>query len=440
MATRKIKFTVNAFFGDNELELPFPDNWAMVECRMAGHGRPALTPDQIRERLANPIGSPRLRDMARGKQKVCILFDDMPKPTRADRIVPYVLEELKAGGIQDDQIRFICAPGTHRPLTYAEFAAKLGASVVEKYLVFNHTVWENLVFKGNTSRGTPVWVNREFDSCDLRLAVGSIFPHGSAGFGGGGKIILPGVAGMDTVDFHHKNMTENAGLARVDDNVFRLDLEETARMAGLHFKVDCVLNEKREASGLFCGDFVQEHREGVKMARQMYTTPVATNADIVVTNAYPDEPQMGRSHWVVPVSLKEGGDVVVLTHSPDGQNLHQFSSRFGTDYGGRNYKPSGGRYPRLAKAGRVLLLAPFMSKYDLEDAGPAEKVIWCKEWSEVLAELVSKHGAGTKVAVYPYAPLQIPAGIECPTPEYAVGAANCVATVSARDLEPAPAS
>ena len=420
MAPRRVKFTINAFFGDDEIELPFPDNWAIAECQMAGHGRPALTGDQIRSALSEPLGTPRLREMARGKRRVCILFDDLPKPTRTDRIVPYVIEELHAGGIADEQIRFVCAPGTHRPLIYPEFVAKLGKDVVERYLVFNHSIWENLVYKGETSHGTPVWVNREFDSCDLRLGIGSIFPHAGAGYGGGGKIVLPGISGIETIAFNHRNpkIRNNASLGQVEGNVFREDIEEAARLAGLMFKVDVVINEKREAIGLFCGDFVQEHRAGVKLAREVYSTPVARDADVVITNTYPDEGQMGRGHWVVPASLKEGGDVVILTHFHEGQNLHQLSSRFGTDYGGRGYRPE--RYPNLAKAGRVILMAPFLSKYDREAAGPAEKVIWCKDWGEVLAELTSRHGPGTRVAVYPYAPLQVPSR-EDPAPEYRMG-------------------
>lgn len=420
MAPRRVKFTVNAFFGDDEIELPFPESWAVAECLMNGHGRPALSGDQIRAVLRDPIGTPPLQEMAKGKQRVCILFDDLPKPTRADRIVPYVIEELHAGGIADEQIRFICAPGTHRPLIYPELAAKLGREVVEKYLVFNHSVWENVVYKGTTSRGTPVHVNREFDSCDLRIGIGSIFPHGAAGFGGGGKLILPGVCGIETIASHHRNpdMRPGAALGNVDGNVFREDIEEAARLAGLMFKVDVVLNEKREAAGLFCGDFVQEHRAGIKLARELYSTPAARDADVVIANSYPDEGQMGRAHWVVPASLKEGGDVVVLTHSHEGQNLHQLSGRFGTDYGGRGYRAE--RYPNLARAGRVILMAPFLSKLDREAAGPAEKVVWCKDWGEVLAELAGRHGPGTRVAVYPYAPLQMPEK-EAPEPEYRTG-------------------
>jgi nickel-dependent lactate racemase len=346
--------------------------------------------------------------MARGKKEVCILFDDLPKPTQASRIVLFVLEELHEGGIADEHIRFVCAPGTHRPLIYPEFAAKLGREVVEKYPVYNHSIWENLAYVGKTSRGTPVHVNREFASCDLRLAIGSVFPHGAAGFGGGGKIILPGICGIDTIDYHHKNMRENAAMGRLDDNVFRLDLEDAARLAGLHFKVDAVLNNRREVVGLFAGDLVAEHRAGAELARQLYKTETVKDRDIVVSNGYPDESQLGRAAWCIPLSLKKGGDAVLLTHSFEGQNLHQWAGRFGTDFGGRGYTPARVG-SMLEKASRVIVLAPHLSRYDRDSIGLGEKLTWCKTWADVLAELAGRHGPGTKVGVYPYTPLQMPA-------------------------------
>jgi len=408
VGTKRISMRVNAFFGDDEIELSFPENWDIKECLMAGHDKPPLSDEEMRHALRNPIGTPRLSEMAKGSKEVCIVFDDLPKPTPTNRIVPFVLEELSAGGVADEQIRFVCGPGTHRPLIYPEFAAKLGKEIVERYPVYNHTIWENVVHVGETSRGTPVYVNREFASCDLRLAIGSIFPHGAAGFGGGGKIILPGICGIETIDYHHKKMRENAALGRIDGNVFRLDLEEAARLAGLQFKVDAVLNNRREVVGLYAGDFVAEHRVGVEMARRLYLTETVKEMDVLVINSYPDEGQIGRAMWCIPVSLREGGDVVLLTHSHEGQNLHQWSSRFGKDYGGRGYVP-GGRYRNLKKADLIIVLAPHMSKYNLDDIGPRKKVVWCRSWAEALAELAGRHGPGTKVGVYPYAPLQIPA-------------------------------
>ena len=407
MAPQKITMRVNAFFGDDEIELSFPENWVLHECRMAGHDKPPLSDDGMRHALQNPIGTPRLSEMAKDDDQVCVVFDDLPKPTPASRIAPFVLEELHAGGVADGQIRFLCGPGTHRPLIYPEFEAKLGREIVEKYPVYNHCIWENVVHVGDTGQGTPVYVNREFASCDLRIAIGSIFPHLSAGFGGGGKIIMPGISGIETIDYHHKKLREKGSLGRVDDNLFRLDLEEAARLSGLHFKIDAVLNNRREVVGLFAGDVVAEHRAGVEMAAPLYSTEMVADADVLVANSYPDEGQLIRAMWCIPDSLREGGDVVLLTHSHEGQNLHQWAGRFGTGYGGRGYNPA--RLPGyLEKAARVIVVAPHLSRYDRDSVGPPEKVIWYKTWAEALADLAARHGPGTNVAVYPYSPLQMP--------------------------------
>ena len=407
MGSQKIRILVNAFFGDEEMELVFPENWIIQECRIAGHDKPPLSDDEMRRALQKPFGTPRLKELAKKDDQVCILFDDLPKPTPASRIAPFVLEELHEGGITDEQIRFICAPGTHRPLIYPEFAAKLGKEIVERYPVYNHNIWENVVYMGKTQRGTPVYVNREFASCNLRVAIGSVFPHPLAGFGGGGKIVMPGICGIETIEYHHKNMLENTALGRVDGNVFRLDMEDAARVAGLHFKVDAVLNNRREVVGLFTGDLVEEHRAGVELARQLYRTETAKDADVLVLNSYPDECQLVRSMGCIPDSLHEGGDVVIITYSHEGQNLHQLNSRFGTDYGGRMYNPTH-VYRFIEKAARIIVVAPHLSRYDRNLIGPREKVTWCKTWVEALAELMSSHGPGTKVGVYPYAPMQVP--------------------------------
>jgi nickel-dependent lactate racemase len=406
MGSQKVKMRIHAFRGDEEIELGFPENWDITERRMAGHDKPSLSDDEMRSALQSPIGTPRLSEMAKGAKKVCIIFDDIAKPTPVSRVMPFVLEELHAGGVTDEQIRFVCAPGTHRPLIYPEMVAKLGREIVEKYPVYNHSVWENLVDVGKTSRGTPVQVNREFASCDLRLGVGSIFPHGRAGFGGGGKLVLPGVCGYETIVHHHKHMGENAELGRVDDNVFRLDIEEAARLAGLNFKVDVVLNNHREVAGLFAGDVVAEHRAGAKLGAQMYRTEPVTDVDVVVANSYPDEVQLIRTMWCIGASLREGGDMVILSNAPDGQLLHQMNGRFGTDFGGRMHNPD--RLPKLQeKAAKIIVVAPYLSRAEKDEVGLPEKIIRCRNWTEALEELKGRNGSSTKVGVYPYAPLQM---------------------------------
>jgi hypothetical protein len=298
-------------------------------------------------------------------------------------------------------------------MTYQELAAKLGADILEKYPVYQHNTYENTVFVGNTSNDTPVYINREFLSCDLRLGIGSIIPHHSAGFGAGAKIILPGIAGMETVVHHHTHMRTgvhagSAKIARVEGNAFRLDMEEAARLAGLHFKVDTILNNRREVVGLFAGDFVAEHRAGVKLAREVYTTELLKNMDVLVINCYPDECQFPKSTWIVPSSVREGSDVVVINHAHAGQVVHQYNSRFGTDYGGRGWKVAS-TAGHMNKSSRVIVMAPSLSKVERMELGPDEKVVWYRTWEEVLADLMSRHGSGTRAGIYPYPSIQIPA-------------------------------
>jgi hypothetical protein len=407
MSSNTVTLRTGAFFTEQLMTLHFPQDWLVSECRMAGHGRSPLSDEDMRQALHCPIGSARLCELARGVREVCILFDDLTKPTPTDRIVPFVLEELHAAGISDGQIRFLCASGGHRFPVDQELAAKLGKQVVERYPVYTHNMWNNVVCLGQTSRGTPVYVNREFAACDLRLGIGGVLGHDDAGFGGGAKLVVPGVCGIQTIEHIHRNMPGGDQLGQLEHNQFRLNLEEAARLAGLHFKIDAVLNEQRQVVGLFAGDFVTGHRAAVELARQVYRSDWLPDADVVVANTYPTENQALRSHWCVVSSLREGGDAVfVRQHAWDAENLHQIYSRFGTDFGGPLWAPDL-KYSRLTKADRVFLLTPHLSRNDRDTIAPPGRLVWYQDWGELLAQLAARHGTGTRVAVYPYAALQI---------------------------------
>ncbi len=128
LEVKKVRLRINAFRGDNEIELGFPESWDVTECRMAGHDMPPLSDDEMRSALQNSIGSPSLREMAKGAKKVCIIFDDICRPTPASRIIPFVVEELQAGGVADEQIRFLSAQGNHQIPTHPELATETGVA------------------------------------------------------------------------------------------------------------------------------------------------------------------------------------------------------------------------------------------------------------------------------------------------------------------------
>ena len=128
-----IKLPQLAWHGVKELELNLPESWQVQVCNMAGYNRPHMKPAEIKDAIARPIGMPPLRDYARGKKEVVIIFDDMTRVTRVAEIVPHVLEELAAAGIPDNSIRFIAACGCHGAMTRVDFVKKLGEDVMARF-------------------------------------------------------------------------------------------------------------------------------------------------------------------------------------------------------------------------------------------------------------------------------------------------------------------
>lgn len=417
MNAKTIRIPIKAWYGDEEMELQFPETWEVQECRMAGHDTPALSDEHLRGAVQRPLGAEPLRQMARGRKQVVILFDDLTRPAPTWKILPFVLEELQAAGIADDQIRFVAAFANHAAMCLEDVAKKLGKEAVRRFRIYNHNPYEHLVDLGKTTRGTPVLINREVMACDLKIGIGGLIPHLGAGFGGGAKLVLPGVAGMASADHNHRVIGGIGGdrstekkfrLGHIEGNEIREDIEEAVRMVGLDMKIDVLVNNRREVIGVFAGDFIAQHRAGVEQAKQLYATPLATDCDIVVTNAFPIENQVIKGIWPANLSLKEGGQAVVVVQSVEGQALHYLAGRFGTHYGGKMWgAPQGLLVP---KAKHLLVCSAYLSRTDLDTYGPSDKVVACATWGEVLIHLMAAYPHKAKVAVYPYAAIQCPEG------------------------------
>ena len=327
----------------------------------------------------------------------------MTRPTKTWQMLPPILEELHRGGIADDRITFVMATGAHGARMLPDFKKKLGDEIPERFLVFNHNPYENLVDLGETSRGTPLKVNREVMSCDLKVAVGGLIPHFGFGFGGGSKMLLPGVSGMDSI-WHNHNITEGTGPGRVSSNLRRLDAEEAARMAGVDFIVNALINADRDVADLVCGDVVEAHREGVKRGRRHYATPTVEDADVSIGNGYPMANEGYKAYHIALASVREGGDLVFLIYTPEGCRVHYYNGRFGVDYGGPGWRP--GVYVRKPwKMGRVVAVSPHLMKAD--ECYYGEGSIWVKSWTEALRLLEEAHGREAEVALYPCAAMQI---------------------------------
>ena len=321
--------------------------------------------------------------------------------------LPLVLKILHEAGLTEDQITFVCALGTHGALTMIDFRKKLGAEIVEKYRVFNHNIYENCVEVGVTRRGTRVMFNREVMQADLKIAIGCVTAHVQAGFSGGGKLFLPGVAHVDSISHYHLDVEkmgkETTGMGCHENNILRQEINEAAAMAKVDFLLNVVVNGRGETTGLYAGEPFQVSRSG-RGGGQRYLShrPGPENKDLVVANAFSKPNEMGIAILLGATALKQlTGTVVVIADSPEGQVPHYLLGRFGSDYGGRQY-PLKTIPPDL----KVIIMTAYPDRTLLDwFANPDEGCI-VRSWEEVLQRVGPRHGKGTRAAVLPNATMQ----------------------------------
>jgi nickel-dependent lactate racemase len=277
--------------------------------------------DSVAEALKKPIGIPPLGKLVKRSDKVVVLVDDLTRPTPQSEVLPPVLEELCAGGLSADNVQIMIALGTHRAMTDAEIVDRLGAEVAERFDVSNSDYKDDkrLVNLGMTELGIPALVNKTVVEADFVLGVGNIVPHNAAGWGGGGKMILPGVCGEESVGMLHiaaGKVVPIGKLVATLDNPMRRDINIIARKAGLKAIVNTVLNDEDRVVRVLAGDPEQALREGVGTARQVYCQDVPELADIVVFSTYPadiDYWQGMKALDFAHVGVRKGGTVVLIT-------------------------------------------------------------------------------------------------------------------------------
>jgi len=409
METQTIRVPQWAFYGDTELELPLPASWEVITRPMPGADLPPLSDGAIRQALAEPIGTPPLRELARGKRQVAIIFDDIARPTPVSRLWPFVVDELHAAGITDDRIRFIVALGTHSAHSRADFVRKLGEEALRRFPVYNHNCYHRCSHVGYTSNRTPVEINDEVLSCDLRIGIGSVLPHPSMGFGGGPKIILPGVSSYKTIHAHHAGLVPRLFLSGQGHTLVPgytespawKDIAEAAGLARLDFLVNSLLNQSRGVVGLVAGHYVKAWRQGVAQARRIYATEPVVGANVIVSNGY----GKGNESMIAAFARNmgygappEGADVVGIANCPNGTVVHYLQGDFGDATWSDRL-----RVPRNPPPGirRVMIYNryPEMSSQRFFGETPHEDFL-C-DWEEVLSRLVSRHPGDARVAVYP---------------------------------------
>jgi nickel-dependent lactate racemase len=327
-----------AWHRDTAHRLSLPQHWTVEVLRP--QDAPRCTGGDIAGALDNPIDSPPLDELARGCRSVCLVVDDLARPTQAADVLTPLLARLHALGLAADSIRIVVATGSHGALTPEHIAWKVGADVAARYRVECHDCRANLAGTGITYGDRELLVNRTFYESDLKLGIGSVLPHSFAGYSGGAKLVLPGLADLQATARSHKFV--QLGLRGGQDpnqNRFRTEAEQLVATLGLRFIVCVVANSRRETAAVCAGGLVAAHRRASAIAARTYRTEVRRDYDVAILNAYPkdiDLVQADNAFVVLKTAaapvVRTGGLYILSTAATDGIGHHGLFEPGGVSY------------------------------------------------------------------------------------------------------------
>jgi len=286
--------------------------------------------------IKNPIQSDRLSTMTSSQDKVLIAVSDITRPTPVAKVLPSLLEELNRGGIQDSNITIVIANGLHRNATEEELGWLIGNPVLDRINVVNHEAeTSSQLFEiGYTSFGSLFEVSNLVREADLKICVDYCEPHFFAGFSGGRKTVIPGITGKNTIlRIHRPELIDHPKVCNgvFMDNPLHQEMIEAARMVGVDFIVNTVMNDHNKILRVASGDLEAAHHALIQTVLQSRMTVIPEQADIVITtnggwpldqNFYQSVKGLGIVTRIERPILKEGGVIILATRCEEGFGRH----------------------------------------------------------------------------------------------------------------------
>lgn len=311
-------------YGRGELSLELPEHTFVVE-PPTQHALEA--PEHaIRAALDEPIGTPPLKEMVKAEDRVAIVISDITRPTPNHILVPLLIETL--AHVPHDHFVIINGTGTHRDQTEDELRGMLGDWVVDHIEIINNHCdnYDEQINVGDNSFGCPSWLNRRYVEADFRIVTGFIEPHFFAGFSGGPKGIMPGIAGLETImTFHNARMIGDprSTWGNMADNPLQAMTREINTLCPPHFMLNVTLNRDKAITKVFAGDMTEAHRRGCEHELEHAMVRCDERFDVVITgnsgypldqNLYQAVKGMSAAHKIV----REGGTIIMAAECSDG--------------------------------------------------------------------------------------------------------------------------
>ena len=283
----------------------------------------------VLDAIYHPIDSKPLNELLQPGQKVAFICNDPTRVANSHDFMPILVEELNKMGIKDEDMRIVFALGTHRKMTQEEMIEAVGEDVAKRLSMYNSDCnkQEDFEYFGETSFGTPVWLNKLICDVDLVIMTGTIVHHFFSGFGGGRKAVLPGVAAMETIRRNHSlMMSPDAQLGKLHGNpVYEDQMEGVRLFAKEHrmFLFNAILDAKKKFLKIFAGDWEKAHLEACKFVDKVYGVEIDAPADIVIASCggYPKDInvyQLQKTMDNAWCAVKEGGVVIIIGECEEG--------------------------------------------------------------------------------------------------------------------------
>ena len=306
------------------------DDSCGIEFLLPKNAAPAADPARmVKAAVYHPLGD--VRPPRKG-QSASIAINDKTRPVPHEYLLPPLLEGIRRAGIPKEDVVLVIASGTHPVMPESEYPWILPPEILADYRVVCHDAEceDDLVCLGQTSRGTPVHINREYVAADYRIVVGNIEPHQFQGFSGGVKSAAIGLAGKKTIRHNHAMMREGyARLGEYERNPARQDVEEIGRMIGIDFALNVILNPGKQIIKALAGDPLAVMKRGIPELRAMYEVAVTAPYDLMIVSpgGHPKDiniyqSQKGMAH--AAAVTKEGGAMILCAACPEGSGSQSY--------------------------------------------------------------------------------------------------------------------
>lgn len=307
-------------YGERAIPIDIPEK-NLLAVAQAKEMKAGNEHETIERALESPLNSKKLEQM---EGRMVIVIDDKTRPLPAQKILPHVLERVKG------EVTIMFATGTHAPMDEHDAERMLGKEIAETHEWVSHNQDAKFIDYGVTRFGTPLFFNATYAQAEVKITVGDVEYHYFAGYGGGRKSILPGVASERTVQENHKRMFhENSRFGVLAGNPVHEDMEEGVERVGIDFCLNVVMNSKHEIVDAFAGNHRMVLREGAQRIDAMYRVPVKGQADaaIIAADGYPHDINLYQAMKAIQTiidAVKQGGTIVLLAECRDGHGSEKF--------------------------------------------------------------------------------------------------------------------